>query len=136
MIATEIRSWKRAGIDVRTLSATFSFGVSECPPSCAWEITFASGYDPPPYPSGQTLFAGRYGVANGDYTSKRNQTLIARTERAKGGLDRWQNDIAEQLPLLFEPELVQGLSEIDTALRASPPSPFGDVTPATWSWKT
>ena len=136
MFATEIRSWKRAGIEVTTYSATGALGVPRCPPTCRWEITFASGYDPPPYPSGQALFAEHYGVANGDYTSKENRTLIAKTERSKTNLHSWENYVATQLPFLFEPEFAQELCEIDTALRASPPGLLGTITPATWSWES
>lgn len=87
-----------------------------------------------PYPSGQTLFAGRYGVAISDYLS-RDRTLIATTDRTKTDLDPWENYVAKQLPFLFEPEFAQELCEIDTALRASPPSPLGNISPATWNWK-
>jgi peptide/nickel transport system substrate-binding protein len=146
LLAAELRSWGSAGIHVTSITVDESLvGPGACNPgrrtSCKWEITAARTwiYVPDLYPSGEEIFSttpqNEFGANYGLFVTKRNIEMIKATDTTKVTLHPWENYIATQLPLLFEPVFVQEFSEIYKSLHAAPPGPLGQLTPATWWWK-
>jgi len=109
--------------------------------SCSWEMANWGGgwsYSPDYYPSGETLFAAGAGSNDGSYSSSTANTLIGATltssgSQAQTALDNYQNYMAKQLPVIYQPDTDVQLSEIASNLHgATPQSPYEYITPEDW----
>ncbi len=137
----------QAGIRITLSQAPFAGVISysaACTPSqaaCSWEMANWGGgwsYSPDYYPSGETLFAAGAGSNDGSYSSSTANTLIAGTltssgTQAQSALNAYQNYMAKNLPVIYQPETDLQLSEIATNLHgATPQSPYEYITPEDW----
>jgi peptide/nickel transport system substrate-binding protein len=90
-------------------------------------------YSPDYYPSGETLFATGAGSNAGNYSSAKADSLIAQTTNTNTNLDSYQNYIAKQLPMIWEPNADYELSEVANTLRGvAPQNPFANLFPEYW----
>ncbi len=135
------------GVKINLSQAPFAQVISysaACTPSqaaCSWEIANWGGgwsYSPDYYPSGETLFAAGAGSNDGSYDSGTANTLIAGTLTASGAaaqsaLNTYQNYMAKNLPVIYQPYTDVQISEIAKNLHgATPQSPYEYVTPEDW----
>jgi peptide/nickel transport system substrate-binding protein len=106
--------------------------------SCNWDIanwgggwTFAPDY----LPTGEQLFQTGAVANSGGYSSQTNDLLIARTLTSRGNqpIYTWQNYLAAQLPMLWQPNADYQLTEVSSKLRGVlPQSPTLSITPENW----
>jgi peptide/nickel transport system substrate-binding protein len=142
-------SWAQAGIVVNLSTAPFDTVYSTatpCVPSsgvgCTWDIhnvgseglswSFAPDY----YPSGEDIFAGGSESDQGGYNNSEANALIAATETEPGlqPLYTYENYIARQLPVLFQPSFYFQVSVISKHLHgAVPQDPILNIYPENWT---
>jgi peptide/nickel transport system substrate-binding protein len=138
---------KQAGIIINLSTAPFASVISDtsaCTPSqasCSWQMGNWGGgwsYSPDYYPSGETLFAAGAASNDGSFSSSQANALIAATLTGSGStsqqtLDAYQNFMAKDLPVIYQPETDVQLSEIKSNLHgALPQSPYEYITPEDW----
>jgi peptide/nickel transport system substrate-binding protein len=138
----EKASWSSAGINVKLSGATFDTVINNaiaCPKGCGWQMqnwaggwTFAPDY----YPSGEELFELGSAANYGDYNDATNQKDIEATINTNATLYKWEDYLATQVPVFFQPNLAYQLTEINKNLSgAANQNPFGALLPETWRWK-
>jgi peptide/nickel transport system substrate-binding protein len=138
----EKASWSSAGINVKLGGATFDTVIHNavaCPNGCSWQMqnwaggwTFAPDY----YPSGEELFELGSAANYGDYNDATNQSLIQATINTNVSLFSWQNYLAKQVPVFFQPNEAYQLTEITKGLTgADKQNLFGALLPEAWRWK-
>ena len=106
--------------------------------SCNWDMgnwgggwTFAPDY----YPSGETLFQSGSGANSGGYTDAKNDSLINSTITSSNLqlLWNWQDYLATQIPVIWQPNGVYQLTEIANNLRGvMPQSTTLAINPENW----
>jgi peptide/nickel transport system substrate-binding protein len=106
--------------------------------SCNWDMgnwgggwTFAPDY----YPSGETLFQSGSGANSGGYTDAKNDSLINQTISSSNLqlLWNWQDYLATQIPVIWQPNGVYELTEIANNLRGvMPQSTTLAINPENW----
>ena len=106
--------------------------------SCNWDMgnwgggwTFAPDY----YPSGETLFQSGSGANSGGYTDSKNDGLINSTLTSSNLqlLWNWQDYLATQIPVIWQPNGVYQLTEIANNLRGvMPQSTTLAINPENW----
>ncbi|MBO0803127.1 MAG: hypothetical protein J2P25_08645 [Nocardiopsaceae bacterium] len=106
--------------------------------SCGWDMsnqgqgwTFAPDY----YPSGERLFLSGSGANSGGYTNAVNDKLIDQTltRPSTGPLYRWQDYLARQVPVIWQPNAAYQLTEINDKLRGVvPQSTTLNLNPEDW----
>ena len=106
--------------------------------SCAWDMGNWGGgwtFVPDYYPSGETLFYSGSGANSGGYTDAQNDKMINETLTSPSGapLHDWQDYLAQQVPVIWQPNGVYQLSEINNSLRGVvPQSSTLNLTPEDW----
>ena len=106
--------------------------------SCAWDMANWGGgwtFVPDYYPSGETLFLSGSGANSGGYTDARNDTLINQTltSDSLGPLHQWQDYLSQQVPVIWQPNGVYQLTEINEKLRGVvPQSTTLNLNPENW----
>ena len=106
--------------------------------SCDWDMGNWGGgwtFVPDYYPSGETLFLSGSGANSGGYTNSQNDSLInaTLTNNSVSSLYQWQNYLAQQLPVIWQPNGVYQLSEIVNTLRGViPQSTTLNINPEDW----
>jgi peptide/nickel transport system substrate-binding protein len=106
--------------------------------SCNWDMGNWGGgwtFVPDYYPTGETLFLSGSGANSGGYTNTQNDSLIntTLTSNTTGSLFTWQNYLAQQLPVIWQPNGVYQLSEIVNNLRGViPQSTTLNLNPENW----
>ena len=73
----------------------------------AWEMEDASSgwfYAPDYYPSGEQIFQTGAASNSGVYSDTTNDANIRATELGDAGLSTYENYLAKQLPVVWEPE--------------------------------
>jgi peptide/nickel transport system substrate-binding protein len=106
--------------------------------SCNWDMgnwgqgwTFAPDY----YPTGETLFLSGSGANSGGYTDAANDKLINETLTSSSlqPLYAWEDQLATQVPVVWQPNGVYELNEVANNLRGViPQSTTLSLTPETW----
>jgi peptide/nickel transport system substrate-binding protein len=106
--------------------------------SCAWDMgnwgggwTFAPDY----YPSGETLFLTGSGANSGGYSNAQNDSLINQTltSNSLSTLYTWQDYLASQVPVIWQPNGVYELTEVINNLKGVIPQPTTlSINPETW----
>ncbi|HVC70599.1 MAG TPA: ABC transporter substrate-binding protein [Acidimicrobiales bacterium] len=141
VLTAEKASWARAGIEVDLTPAagtTVSSNATPCAGglSCSWELEdWGTGWSfaPETYPSGEALFGTGSGSNAGSYSDFIANELMAQTEHGAGDLSGYQNYLAKQLPVVFEPSPASSLTEVSSTLRGvTPQNVLGALTPETW----
>lgn len=134
-----------ATIGIETsLSAGNSAQVSDAAipchgPSCTWQLiqwgTPAWTWQMP-YPVGGQLFATDAGTNPGGYSDSTADRLIAAVQDAKSSaaFAQYENYIAQQLPMLWIPNVPDQVSAISSSLHgATPQGTLGMIAPQLWS---
>jgi peptide/nickel transport system substrate-binding protein len=106
--------------------------------SCNWDMGNWGGgwtFVPDYYPSGETLFQSGSGANSGGYTNAQNDSLIndTLTSNSVQALYNWQDYLAQQLPVVWQPNGVYQLSEVVNTLRGViPESTTLNINPEDW----
>ncbi|HVA53623.1 MAG TPA: ABC transporter substrate-binding protein [Acidimicrobiales bacterium] len=130
----EIASWAQIGVVVTPNYDTANNVVTDCSPTSIYQIcvletgwNYASSY----FPSGEELFTPK-GTANfGAYSDTRMTSLIDTTTSRAAGLTSYASYAAQQLPVLYEPQIEQTIEVLRT-LKSSVgfvPNPLGNFMP-------
>lgn len=131
-----------AGIELRLQEVYGSILVAEdapCVPGpdtpCLWEMCCWNGGWVYHYPSGEILFKTDAGGNFGHYTHPRADELVDQsvTTDDLGALYDYQDYIAEQVPVIFNPNFPLRLFEVANNLGGfTPINPFGMINPENW----
>jgi peptide/nickel transport system substrate-binding protein len=142
-MTAEQSAWSSVGIHVTLTPQTFNTVIGNAVactpgPSCTWSYEQWGGgwiFAPDTYPTGETLF-GKGSTANyGSYFSSKNETLINQTISKGVNLTQWEDYLAKQLPVVFEPDPASSLTEINKKLTGvTPQNVYWDVQPENWRW--
>jgi peptide/nickel transport system substrate-binding protein len=106
--------------------------------SCDWDMGNWGGgwtFVPDYYPSGETLFLSGSGANSGGYTNAQNDSLInaTLTNTSVQSLYTWQDYLAQQIPVIWQPNGVYQLTEIVNTLRGViPQSTTLNINPEDW----
>jgi peptide/nickel transport system substrate-binding protein len=105
---------------------------------CNWDLANWGTnwlFGPDYAPTGETLFKCGAIANSGGYCTSQNEALINDTQTA-GNLSlmyQWQNYLASQLPVVFQPDSAYQLTEIASNLEGvMPQSPTLSITPENW----
>jgi peptide/nickel transport system substrate-binding protein len=139
IMTAEKSSWSTAGINVTLSQGSFNtiIGIATpCPTGCSWQLeNWGAGwiFSPDYYPSGESIFQTGAGSNSGSFSDKVNDANILATNVAQVPLTTYENYLARQLPVVFEPNLASLLTEIQNGLKGvTPQSPLIAINPENW----
>jgi peptide/nickel transport system substrate-binding protein len=134
-----------AGIRINLQPGTFgqiaALAVGNCKVAklpCNWDMAnWGSGwlFGPDFAPTGETLFKCGAIANSGGYCAPLNDALINKTLTSDNlsSMYQWQNFLATQLPVMFQPNGVYQLTEIVSHLKGvTPQSPTLSINPENW----
>ncbi len=131
----------RAGVELRLEEVYGSVLVAEdapCVPGpgqpCTWEMCCWNGGWAYHHPSGEILFSTDAGGNFGHWDDAEANRLIdaSVTSDDVEDLYRYQDYIAEQVPVIFTPNFPIRLFEVASELHGFDVNPFGMITPERW----
>lgn len=136
----------KVGIVINLTQGPFNQVISNAAPcqptqsSCTWQIANWGGgwsYSPDYYPSGESIFTSSAGANFGSFNDPKANSLILQSQvdatNPQGALNAYQNYLAKQLPVIYQPEQDYQLSEIKSNLQgAAPQSPYQYLLPENW----
>jgi peptide/nickel transport system substrate-binding protein len=139
-MTAEKSSWESAGITVNLSQATFDTVLSNAVPcsgsSCKWTAENWGGgwsFEPDYYPSGEEIFETGAGSNSGSYSDVTNDANIRATNNTNVGLTAYENYLAKELPVVWQPNPAYELTEIANNLRGvTPQNPYGFLSPEDW----
>jgi peptide/nickel transport system substrate-binding protein len=105
---------------------------------CNWDLANWGGgwsFAPDYAPTGETLFMCGAIANSGGYCSKTNDNYITQTLTSNNpqAMYTWQNYLAQQLPVMFQPNGVYSLTEIvNNPKGVTPQSPTLTLNPENW----
>jgi peptide/nickel transport system substrate-binding protein len=105
---------------------------------CNWDLANWGGgwsFAPDYLPTGETLFKSGAIANSGGYSSTANDAFIDKTLTSDNlsFMYQWQNYLATQLPVMFQPNAVYSLTETVNNLRGVvPQSPTLGINPENW----
>ena len=140
LMNAEKSSWATAGITMNLSQQSFNTVIGNSTPcsgaSCTWELgNWGAGwiFSPDYYPTGEEIFQTGAGSNSGSYSDPTNDANITATNTTQTPLTTYENYLAEQLPVVYQPNAVTSLTEIATGLTgATPQSVFWALTPENW----
>jgi peptide/nickel transport system substrate-binding protein len=140
LMTTEKSSWAQVGINITLSSASFDTVLGIAVPcsgsSCTWELQDWGGgweFSPDYYPTGEEIFSTGAGSNSGSYSDKTNDANTLATNKTDVNLDTYQNYLAKNLPVIWQPNPAYSMSEISNKLHgATPQNVFGYLTPENW----
>jgi peptide/nickel transport system substrate-binding protein len=106
--------------------------------SCNWDMGNWGGgwtFVPDYYPTGETLFLSGSGANSGGYTNAQNDSLInaTLTSNSVQSLYSWQDYLAQQIPVIWQPNGVYQLTEVvDNLGGVTPQSSTLNINPENW----
>jgi peptide/nickel transport system substrate-binding protein len=106
--------------------------------SCNWDMGNWGGgwtFVPDYYPTGETLFLSGSGANSGGYTNAQNDSLIntTLTSNSVQSLYSWQDYLAQQIPVIWQPNGVYQLTEVVANLGGvTPQSTTLNINPEDW----
>jgi peptide/nickel transport system substrate-binding protein len=141
----EVSEWSQAGIDVTTTQNTFDGVLSVAVPcvpkvtaSCTgWDMANWGGgweYAPDYLPTGEEIFATGAGSNSGNYSNATDDQLIIATNKSSSSsvFAKWENYLAEQLPVIWQPQTVSEIEVADSLKGVTPVNALGDLMPEYW----
>jgi len=141
LMQMEKASWAQVGIKVTLSEAPFDTVIGDATacrpgPTCTWELeNWGAGwvYTPDYYPTGEESLSTTAAANSGSYRDATNDHLIVQSDSTTVPLTTWENYLAEQLPVVWEPSAVTELSEIQNNLRGVlPQDPSWNINPENW----
>jgi len=142
VMTVEQSAWSSAGIHISLTPNTFNTVVSNYAPpctsgqACPTELGWWGGgweYSPDYYPSGELLFATGAAANSSNYDNAKANSLITATTNTNTNLNAYQNYIATQVPVIWEPNADYQLTEFAKNLRGiAPQNPFSNLFPEYW----
>ncbi len=138
---TEKSSWAQVGFNIHLSQASFNTvlgNATACTPgpSCTWELeNWGAGwvYAPDYYPTGEEIFSTGAGSNSGSYSDTTNDNLTVQTNTTNVSLTQWENYLAQQLPVVWQPNAVTEMSEIQNSLHGVlPQDPLWSINPENW----
>ena len=127
LMNTQKSSWAQAGINVSLTTATFDTVIGVAVPcsgsSCTWQMENWGGgwiFAPDYYPSGEDLFQTGASSNGGTYSDPQADTLIKQTTQGTADLANYQNYLAQQLPVVWQPNPVT-VAEVSNKLTGVTP---------------
>jgi peptide/nickel transport system substrate-binding protein len=144
LMKAEKASWASVGITVNlsreSLPAVTATAVPcSTGPSCSWELAnwdFGWLFSPDYYPTGELNFQTGAGSNVGSYSDPTNDANIVATNTTQASLARYQNYLAEQLPVIYQPSTVASLTETVNGLTGTTPqNSLWSITPENWRFK-
>jgi len=106
--------------------------------SCNWDMGNWGGgwtFVPDYYPTGETLFLSGSGANSGGFTNAQNDSLInaTLTSNSVQSLYTWQDYLAQQIPVIWQPNGVYQLTEVVANLGGvTPQSSTLNINPEDW----
>lgn len=135
----------KAGIDITLTQAPILTVFGDMSPcsgaSCSWQMgNYGVGwtYFPDYYPTGEDTFETGAGTNFGGYSNPVNDRNIVYTNTAppaqsQSALDTYQQYLAQQLPVLWQPNYDYQLTLIKTGVQGvTPQSPVLQIIPSEW----
>jgi peptide/nickel transport system substrate-binding protein len=141
ILNAEKASWAQAGIQVSLtppVGCNIIGSCDTCParPYCTWELQDYGGgwiYSPDYYPSGEEIFQTGAASNTGYYSDKTNDANIRATDFGAASLSAYENYLAQQLPVVWQPDAAYELAEIRKNLAgATPLDPLLTLNPENW----
>lgn len=140
----EAKDLAKAGIQLSTTFEPFDEVLGSAAPCtrashvCTWEFANWGGgwlYMPDYEPTGDEQFATGAGSNVGNYTSAKDDALIADTlySNSKGAFHRWENYLSSHMPVVWQPTATTPV-EVSVALSGVVDSPFDNLNPENWSF--
>ena len=135
----EKSSWAAAGINISLTSASFDTVIGNatpCPTGCSWELeNWDAGwiFAPDYYPTGEEIFQSGAGSNSGNYSNPINDANIKATNIGNTTLAKYEDYLAQQLPVVYQPNYTTPMDEIAKNLKgATPPNVLQQITPEDW----
>jgi peptide/nickel transport system substrate-binding protein len=133
----------QAGITINVSSSTFNQVISNASPctatqaACKWQMeNWAGGwtYSPDYYPTGDEIFQTGAGANFGSYSDPTADNLITATYTASASqsqstLNAYQDYMAKNLPVMYQPNPDYELAEIKSTLHGVQFNAFGNLLP-------
>ena len=140
LMTTEKSSWAQVGINITLSSASFDTVLGIAVPcsgsACTWELQDWGGgweFSPDYYPTGEEIFSTGAGSNSGSYSNATNDANTKATDDTDVNLDTYQDFLAKNLPVIWQPNPAYEMSEISNKLHgATPQNVFGYLTPENW----
>lgn len=128
-LAMERSAWASAGIHVDLSTASFDTVIANAVactpgPSCSWQLEYWGAgwlYSPDVYPTGEQTFMTGAAPNYGSYSDPMDDQNIVTTTMTNAGLFGYEDYLARQLPVLWQPTEAQYLWEISDRLRGASP---------------
>jgi peptide/nickel transport system substrate-binding protein len=140
LMEAEQAAWQQAGIKITLTTASFNTVLGNAVPctgkSCSWELESWGGgwvYAPDFYPSGELLFQTGAGSNSGSYSDPANDKLIHATNFGTATLAAYENYLAKNLPVVWQPNQAYAITEIQNNLKGvTPQNPLLTINPENW----
>ncbi len=141
LMNTEKSSWAQVGFNITLSQGSFDTVIGNATactpsPSCSWELeNWGAGwvYAPDYYPTGEEIFSTGAGSNSGSYSDPTNDSLTLKTTNTNASLTQWENYLAQQLPVVWQPNTVTAMSEIQNKLHGVlPQDPLWSINPENW----
>jgi peptide/nickel transport system substrate-binding protein len=150
-----VNAWSSIGIKVVPKGETFATVISTAAVNCfatgdcSWDMANWGGgwvFAPDYLPTGEEIFDGKPGCSSpsdlavsnaGGYCDATNHANILATTKSSSNsvLYTYENYLAQQLPVLFQPLAASSLTEVINHLYGvTPQNVFGTLTPENWEW--
>jgi peptide/nickel transport system substrate-binding protein len=145
----EVGQWGQAGIQVKTTGKGFTQVLAEAlpclpandpPAGCTkWDLANWGGgwlFSPDYLPTGEEIFATGAGSNAGDYNSNENNTLIVdtNTSSSQSYFTEWENYLATQLPVVWQPDGVGTTEVAKNLLGVTPLNALANLDPEYWHY--
>ena len=141
LMNAEKSSWAQAGINITLNSASFNTVLGNAVPcsstesACSWTLENWGGgwiFAPDYYPTGEAIFQTNAGSNSGDYSNTTNDNNIQKTISTNQSLTQYENYLAKQLPVVWQPNSV-AIVEVKKSLKnVAPFDPLQQLTPERW----
>ena len=142
VVQVEQSAWNSIGIKTSLESNTFPTVLQNYAAPCqsGQPCTVEEGwwgggweYSPDYYPSGETLFYTNAGSNAGNYSNAKADSLISATTNTSTNLNAYEDYLAQQVPVIWQPNADYELSEVANNLRGiAPQNPFANLFPEYW----
>jgi len=141
LMNAEKSSWAQAGINITLNSASFNTVLGNAVPcsstesACSWTLENWGGgwiFAPDYYPTGEAIFQTNAGSNSGDYSNTKNDNNIQKTISTNQSLTQYENYLAKQLPVVWQPNSVAVVEVKKSLKNVAPFDPLQQLTPERW----